>query len=206
MDVRPLGIEGAWEFTPKLWGDERGVFLEAFKADVFAESVGHALTVKQVNASSSAAGVLRGIHFAATPPGQGKYVTCTYGAILDVVVDIRVGSPTYGTWEGVLLDDVSRRAVYLSEGLGHAFLSLADGSTATYLCSEPFAPQSEYEIHPLDQTVGIEWPTFGRDGSLLSYELSAKDRAAPTLEEAAASGLLPTYEDVVAFRRSLEAK
>lgn len=203
MDVRPLGIEGAWEFTPKLWGDERGVFLEAYKASAFAEAVGHPLTVKQVNTSVSAAGVLRGIHFADTPPSQGKYVTCTYGAILDVIVDIRVGSPTFGNWEGVLLDDVDHRAVYLSEGLGHAFLSLAHGSAVTYLCSEPFAPAREHAVHPLDQTVNIEWSTLARDGSLLSYELSAKDRAAPTLDEAAASGLLPVYDDVVAFRRSL---
>ena len=203
MDVRPLAIEGAWEFTPKLWGDERGVFVEAFKSDVFAATVGHDFTVKQVNTSASAAGVLRGIHFADVPPSQGKYVACTHGAVLDVVVDIRVGSPTFGQWDSVLLDDRDRRAVYLSEGLGHAFISLADGSTVTYLCSAPYAPARERELHPLDPGVGIDWPRVARDGSPLSFELSAKDQAAPSLEEAAASGLLPNYDEVLTFRRTL---
>ncbi|MFO7243519.1 MAG: dTDP-4-dehydrorhamnose 3,5-epimerase family protein [Actinomycetes bacterium] len=203
MDVRPLSIEGAWEFTPRQFGDPRGVFLEAFKGEVFRETVGHALTVKQVNTSVSAAGVLRGIHFADVPPGQAKYVTCSYGAVLDVVVDIRVGSPTFGQWDTVLLDDVDRRAIYLSEGLGHGFLSLADGSTVTYLCSEPYSPAREHEVHPLDPGIGIDWPTVARDGSALAFALSAKDEAAPTLAEAAAAGLLPDYAEALAFRRSL---
>jgi dTDP-4-dehydrorhamnose 3,5-epimerase len=203
MDVRPLNIEGAWEFTPKQWGDERGVFLEAYKASVFAETVGHALNVKQVNTSVSAAGVLRGIHFADVPPSQSKYVTCTYGAILDVVVDIRLGSPTFGQWDAVVLDDVDRRAVYLSEGLGHAFLSLADGSTVTYLCSEPYAPSREREIHPFDPAIGIAWPTIARDGSALTFEVSSKDDAAPRLAEAETAGLLPTYDSALSMRASL---
>jgi dTDP-4-dehydrorhamnose 3,5-epimerase len=203
LDVRALGIEGAWEFTPKQWGDDRGVFLEAYKADVFTATVGHALTVKQVNTSVSAAGVLRGIHFADVGPSQAKYVTCSFGAILDVVVDIRVGSPTFGQWEGVVLDDVDRRALYLSEGLGHAFVSLADGSAVTYLCSEPYTPAREHEVHPLDPTIGIAFPTSARDGSPLTFELSAKDEGAPSLEAAAKSGLLPNYDEVLAFRRTL---
>lgn len=203
MDVRPLSIEGAWEITPKLFGDARGVFLEMFKSDVLREAIGSILQVKQVNTSVSAAGVLRGIHFADVPPGQSKYVSCTYGAVLDVVVDIRVGSPTFGNWDTVLLDDTDRRAVYLSEGLGHGFISLQDGSTVTYLCSEPYAPTREHEVHPLDPAIGIEWPTKGRDGADLVYELSAKDEAAPTLAEAAAAGLLPDYDGVLAFLSSL---
>jgi dTDP-4-dehydrorhamnose 3,5-epimerase len=203
MDVRPLSIEGAWEITPKLFGDARGVFLEMFKSDVLREVIGSILQVKQVNTSVSAAGVLRGIHFADVPPGQAKYVSCTYGAVLDVIVDIRVGSPTFGNWDTVLLDDTDRRAVYLSEGLGHGFISLQDGSTVTYLCSEPYAPTREHEVHPLDPAIGIEWPTKGRDGADLVYELSAKDEAAPTLAEAAAAGLLPDYDGVLAFRSSL---
>lgn len=203
MDVRPLSIEGAWEITPKLFGDARGVFLEMFKSDVLREVIGSTLQVKQVNTSVSAAGVLRGIHFADVPPGQAKYVSCTYGAVLDVIVDIRVGSPTFGNWDTVLLDDTDRRAVFLSEGLGHGFISLQDGSTVTYLCSEPYAPTREHEVHPLDPAIGIEWPTKGRDGADLVYELSAKDEAAPTLAEAAAAGLLPDYDGVLAFRSSL---
>jgi len=203
MKVRSLAIEGAWEFTPRQLGDARGLFMESFKGDVLRDTVGHSLKLAQVNTSISAAGVVRGIHFADVAPGQAKYVFCTSGAVLDVIVDIRVGSPTYGQWEGVLLDDIDRRAVYLSEGLGHGFVSLADGSAVTYLCSEPFTPAREHEVHPLDSDIGIEWPATGRDGALLEFEFSAKDSAAPTLAEAAAAGLLPNYDEVLAFRRTL---
>ncbi|MEP9391845.1 dTDP-4-dehydrorhamnose 3,5-epimerase [Gordonia sp. VNK1] len=203
MKVRPLSIDGAWEFTPVLHGDARGLFTEAFKADVLGETIGHRFDLAQVNLSVSAAGVLRGVHFADVPPGQAKYVTCPSGAILDVIVDIRVGSPTFGTYDTVLLDDVDRRTVYLSEGLGHAFLSLADGSTVTYLCSTGYNPGAEHGINPLDEELGIEWPTRGRDGSTLSYELSAKDTAAPGLSEAAGSGLLPRYDEVTEYLTGL---
>ena len=107
-------------------------------------AVGHRLDLQQANCSVSAAGVLRGIHFADVPPGQAKYVTCVKGAVLDVAIDVRVGSPTFGTWDAVLLDDVDRRAVYLSEGLGHAFLSLEDDSTVLYLCSTGYSPGREH--------------------------------------------------------------
>ncbi|MFE0751857.1 dTDP-4-dehydrorhamnose 3,5-epimerase family protein [Gordonia sp. NPDC058843] len=203
MKVRPLTIEGAWEFTPVQHGDARGLFAEAFKADVLAEVIGHRFDLAQVNLSVSAAGVLRGVHFADVPPGQAKYVTCPTGAILDVIVDIRVGSPTFGAYDTVLLDDVDRRAVYLSEGLGHAFCALADNSTVTYLCSTGYNPTGEHGINPLDPELGIEWPTEARDGSPLEYELSPKDTAAPGLAEARDSGLLPNHDDVANFVRSL---
>ena len=203
MDIRALTIEGAWEITPRQFGDDRGVFLEWFKDDRFADAVGHPLDLRQANLSVSAAGVVRGLHFAEIPPSQAKYVTCVRGAVLDVVVDIRVGSPTYGQWDAVLLDDVDRRAVYLSEGLGHGFMSLEDGSTVTYLCSAPYAPGREHGVHPLDPAIGIEWPTTARDGSPLTPLLSDKDAAAPTLAEAGAQGLLPAWEATQAFRTSL---
>lgn len=199
MEFRQLSVPGAWEITPKQFGDPRGVFLEWFKGAPFAEEAGHALALAQANLSVSAAGVLRGIHFADVPPGQAKYVTCARGAVLDVVVDIRVGSPTYGQWDSVLLDDVDRRAIYLSEGLGHAFLSLEDDSTVLYLCSAPYAPGREHGIHPLDPEIGIDWPTTARDGSPLQYELSEKDSVAPTLAEALESGLLPSADEVAEF-------
>ena len=196
MTYRELSVPGAWEITPVQHGDPRGVFLEWFQGRPFAGAVGHPLSLAQANLSVSAAGVLRGIHFADVPPGQAKYVTCARGAVLDVVVDIRVGSPTFGRWDSVLLDDVDRRAVYLSEGLGHAFVSLEDDSTVLYLCSTPYAPGREHGIHPLDPAIGIEWPTTARDGSELSVQLSAKDEATPTLAEAAGQGLLPTWAAV----------
>ena len=206
MEYRELSVPGAWEITPKQFGDPRGVFLEWFKGEKFEDEVGHPLDLRQANASVSAAGVLRGIHFADTPPGQAKYVTCAKGAVLDVVVDIRVGSPTFGQWDSVLLDDTDRRAIYLGEGLGHAFMSLEDDSTVMYLCSTGYSPGREHGIHPLDPEVGIEWPTTARDGSPLTPLLSAKDLEAPSLSEAVAQGLLPTADAVDAYIATLSAR
>jgi len=206
VQYRELSVPGAWEITPQQHGDPRGVFLEWFKSDKFEEALGHQLDLRQANLSVSSAGVLRGIHFADTPPGQAKYVTCPRGAVLDVVVDVRVGSPTFGQWDSVLLDDTDRRAIYLGEGLGHAFMSLEDDSTVMYLCSTGYSPGREHGIHPLDAEVAIEWPTSARDGSPLSPLLSEKDLAAPGLSEAAASGLLPTVEQVEEHLRRLRAR
>jgi dTDP-4-dehydrorhamnose 3,5-epimerase len=205
VQIRELAISGAFEMTPTIHGDSRGAFLEWFRADRFVEAVGHPFAIGQANASVSAAGTLRGIHFADVPPGQAKYVTCPVGAVLDVVVDIRVGSPTFGQWEGVLLDDEARRAVYLGEGLGHAFMALQDGSVVQYLCSTPYAPEREHGIHPLDPDIAIDWPLTGRDGAALEPLLSAKDVAAPGLAAAQAGGLLPAQDQVDQYVSSLRA-
>lgn len=199
MTYRELSVPGAWEITPLQHGDPRGVFLEYFQGGPFRAATGHRFDLQQANCSVSAAGVLRGIHFADVPPGQAKYVTCAKGAVLDVAVDLRVGSPTFGGWDAVLLDDVDRRAIFLSEGLGHAFLSLEDDSTVLYLCSTGYAPGREHGINPLDPAIGIDWPTAGRHGTSLRPVLSDKDRAAPTLAEAAAQGLLPSLASVEAY-------
>ncbi|WP_374968461.1 dTDP-4-dehydrorhamnose 3,5-epimerase family protein [Terrabacter sp. BE26] len=193
MDIRPLSIAGAWEITPRQFPDDRGVFLESFRGDHLAEVVGHRLDVVQTNVSVSSRGTVRGIHFADVPVGQAKYVTAVTGALIDYVVDLRVGSPTFGQWDSVLLDGVDRRAVYLSEGLGHAFCALEDGTTAHYLCSAAYNPAAEHGIHPLDPTVGLRLP----DG--VEPLLSPKDAAAPTLAEAEKSGLLPTYAACLDF-------
>ena len=205
MQLRELSVPGAWEITPRQFPDDRGVFLEWFKDEAFQEKVGHRLDLQQANCSVSAAGVLRGVHFADVPPGQAKYVTCARGAVLDVVVDIRVGSPTFGAWDSVLLDDVDRRAIYLPEGLGHAFLSLEDDSTVLYLCSTGYAPGREHGIHPLDPEIDIDWPTVGRDGTELTLRLSDKDAEAPTLARAEADGLLPTFVAVNAYVEQLRS-
>ncbi|QTE30249.1 dTDP-4-dehydrorhamnose 3,5-epimerase family protein [Pengzhenrongella sicca] len=205
MTFRKLSVPGAWEVTPKQHGDPRGVFLEVFQGDPLRAAIGHRFDLQQANCSVSAAGVLRGIHFADVPPGQAKYVTCAKGAVLDVVVDIRVGSPTFGQWDSVLLDDVDRRAIYLSEGLGHAFMSLEDDSTVLYLCSTGYSPGREHGIHPLDAEVAIAWPTTARDGSPMAPQLSAKDLAAPTLAEAVAQDLLPHYDAVQTYLGTLPA-
>lgn len=203
MQVRPLSIAGAWEFTPRQFADERGVFMESFRADLLAEVIGHDLDVQQTNTSVSAAGVVRGVHYADVPVGQAKYVSCTAGAVFDVVVDIRIGSPTFGTWDGVVLDDTDRRSVYVSEGLGHGFISLQDGSTVTYLCSSSYNPTAEHGVSPLDPAIGIEWPATARDGSPLTPLLSEKDSTAPSLAEAVDLGALPKYADVLDHLRSL---
>jgi len=205
VEFRELTVSGAWEITPLLQGDPRGLFLEWYKAPAFTDVVGHPLDLQQVNCSVSAAGVVRGSHFADVPPGQAKYVTCPSGAVLDVIVDLRVGSSTFGQWDSVLLDDVDRRAVYLSEGLGHAFVSLEDRSTVLYLCSAGYAPGREHGVHPLDPTIAIDWPTTDRHGAPLQLQFSAKDQVAPTLAEAAALGLLPYADRVHKYVRSLES-
>ena len=148
--MNPLGIEGAWVYTPQVHSDDRGSFAEAFRGAEFAADLGYRLDVAQVNCSVSRRGVIRGIHYADVPPGQAKYVTCVAGAILDVVVDLRTGSPSFGKWEAVQLDADTRRAVFLSEGLGHAFMALTDGATALYLCSTPYAPGREHGVDPRD--------------------------------------------------------
>lgn len=203
MLIEETKIPGAFSVTPQQHRDDRGVFLEWFRSDRFAEAAGHPFTIAQANCSVSAAGTVRGIHFAQLPPSQAKYVTCPSGAILDVVVDIRLGSPTYGQWDAVVLDDVDRKALYLGEGLGHAFMALADDTVVNYLCSAPYAPGREHGVHPLDPAIGIAWPTEGRDGRPLTPNLSPKDAQAPTLAEIAETGVLPTHDDVQAFLESL---
>jgi dTDP-4-dehydrorhamnose 3,5-epimerase len=188
MQVRPLGIADAYEITPRQFPDDRGVFLESFRGDVLAEHLGHRPQVVQTNVSVSSRGTVRGIHFADVPPSQAKYVTALSGSLVDFVVDIRVGSPTFGRWEAVLLDTRDRRAVYLPEGMGHAFAALEDDTTAMYLVTAPYNPGREHGLHPLDPQIGLELPE-GMQAPLLS----AKDAAAPSLAEAQEQGLLPSY-------------
>jgi dTDP-4-dehydrorhamnose 3,5-epimerase len=191
MDIRALSIGGAFEVTPRQFPDDRGVFLESFRGDRLAETIGHRLDIIQTNVSVSSRGTVRGVHYADVPPSQAKYVTALSGSFIDFVIDIRVGSPTFGQWDFVLLDTVDRRAVYLAEGLGHAICSLQDDSTVMYLCSTTYDPARERGINPLDPALGLTVP-----GDVTPV-LSAKDAAAPWLSEAAAQGLLPRYDECV---------
>lgn len=188
MAFRELAIPGAWELTPTQHSDSRGVFFEWFTEAEFTAFAGHRFDLRQANCSVSSAGVLRGLHFAQVPPGQAKYVTCASGAVFDVVVDIRVGSPTYGRWDAVLLDAQDRRTVYLAAGLAHGFLALQDNSTVMYLCSAGYDPQREHTICATDPEIGIDWP--GEHPLVLSE----RDAAAPSLAEVRAAGLLPAWE------------
>lgn len=197
--MQPLGIEGAWLFTPRIHGDARGSFLEWFRGAEFQSSVGHRLDVAQANCSVSRQGVIRGIHFADVPPGQAKYVTCAGGAITDVVVDLRVGSPTFGQWLAVPLTEHNHQALYIGEGLGHAFVAVSDQATVLYLCSAAYAPAREHGVHPLDPAIGIRWPAGAET------VLSDKDDSAPTLAQAQAGGLLPDYAECQAYLAELRS-
>jgi dTDP-4-dehydrorhamnose 3,5-epimerase len=193
VQATPYSISGVWRFDPVLRPDDRGVFLESFKESVFVETVGHSFDLAQMNISVSRAGTVRGVHFADVPPGQAKYVQCFSGKILDIVVDIRVGSPTFGQYEAIELDADSRSGLYISVGLGHAFCALSDSATVGYLCSEGYSPEREHGIHPLDPDLALPWPQGEHS------VLSPKDAAAPPLAEAIASGLLPQYRECVEF-------
>jgi dTDP-4-dehydrorhamnose 3,5-epimerase len=189
VQIRQLTIADAYEVTPVIRGDDRGIFLEWYRFDRLEETIGHPLDLRQANTSVSKRGVLRGIHFADIPRGQAKYITVGHGSILDFVVDIRVGSPTFGQWDSVLLDDKQHHALYLSEGLGHAFVALEEDTTVSYLVSDVYNPGAEHGINPLDPAVGLVFPDD--IGDLI---VSDKDRDAPTLEQLASSGALPTIE------------
>ena len=200
MQIRELDVPDSYVLDLTPHGDSRGRFTEWYRADVLAEATGFGLILAQANHSVSARGVLRGVHFALVPPGQAKYVYCPSGKILDVIVDIRLDSPTFGTVDAVELDSENPKAVYLSEGLGHAFVSLADNTSVTYLVSSGYSPGREFGINPMDPDLALPWPTD------VEFELSAKDTAAPTLAEAREQGLLPTMEQCTARYEELRAQ
>ncbi len=187
MQVEQLAVPDAFLLTPAVHADGRGTFREQYRADALREVLGHVPQVAQVNASTSRRGVLRGLHFADVGPGQAKYVWCARGAVLDVAVDLRTGSPAYGRSAAVRLDDETGCAVYLAEGLGHAFLALTDEAVVHYLCSTPYDPGAEHTVDPRDPALALPWP---RD---VPPVLSERDAAAPPLAQAEQAGLLPTY-------------
>ena len=198
MKIRELSIPDSFEITPVQRPDDRGVFLEWYRFDLLGEAVGHPLTLRQANTSVSHRGVVRGIHFADLPPGQAKYVTVAHGAIIDYIIDLRVGSPTFGEWDSVVLDTVDRKAVYLAEGLGHAFVALSDDATINYLVSDVYRPDREHGLNPLDTQIGLRFPD--EIGELL---LSRRDLEAPSLAQALEGGLLPTIAAAREFYTTL---
>lgn len=197
MKVRELSVPDAYEISTDVFPDDRGLFVNPFRGDVLAEAIGRPLRVTQTNHSASKRGVVRGVHFALLPPGQAKYVYVPRGAALDIVVDIRLGSPTYGEHDAVRLDDRDFRAVYLSEGIGHCVVALEDDTVLSYLCSTGYDPGREKGITPVDPGLGLPIPAE------VTPLLSPKDTAAPTLAEAAELGLLPTWDECRAFYATL---
>jgi dTDP-4-dehydrorhamnose 3,5-epimerase len=189
VKVEPLSIEGAWECIPQVHADTRGSFLEWFRGDALQAATRRRFDVVQANHSVSRRGVVRGIHFADVPPGQAKYVYCAAGAALDVVVDLRIGSPTFGQSTSVVIDDVERRGVFVSEGLGHGFLSLRDDTAVCYLINSVYQPAVERAINPFDAELALPWHEHVDEPMA-----SDRDLAAPTLQQVLADGQLPTYQ------------
>jgi dTDP-4-dehydrorhamnose 3,5-epimerase len=198
VEFRELGVRHSYEVTPKLFADDRGLFTEWFRADHLEKHTGRSFATVQANLSRSRRGVVRGIHFASIPPSQAKFVTCVSGAVLDYVVDIRLGSPTFGMWDSVLLDDVDRRGIFIPEGLGHAFVALTDDAVVSYLVTAPFNAEREHGIDPTDASIGLAFPD-----DLGELKLSPKDTDAPSLAEAKELGLLPSYNAAVAYYSQL---
>ncbi|MFI0742311.1 dTDP-4-dehydrorhamnose 3,5-epimerase family protein [Streptomyces sp. NPDC021100] len=191
MDVRELRIAGAFHCVPDNFPDERGHLASPFQEEPFVKATGHGLfPIRQTNHSRSRRGVVRGVHYTTTPPGGAKYVHCSQGRALDIVVDIRVGSPTFGVWESVVLTAEHPSAVYLPVGLGHAFVALED-TVMTYLLSVPYTAAHEQAVSVHDPALNLPVPTE-------DAILSERDRVALTLDESAERGMLPDY------RKSLE--
>lgn len=186
MTVEHLDIPGAWVYTPKVFADDRGHFFEWFQDSTFRDAAGHDLVLAQANCSQSSKGTLRGIHFADVPPGQRKYVTCFTGEVMDVLVDLRKGSPTFGKWRSEILSAKNHKVISIPNGVGHAFMALEDNSTVVYLCDQRYNPSVEHEINPLDSEINIMWPQG------ITPRLSPKDAEAPGFIEM--KNFLPEYE------------
>ncbi|ASR34893.1 dTDP-4-dehydrorhamnose 3,5-epimerase [Prauserella marina] len=189
MQVRELAVEGAFEFTPQVFPDERGLFVSPFQQSAFSDTTGHAsIPVAQTNHSRSRGGVIRGVHYTLTPPGTAKYVYCARGRAVDIVVDIRVGSPTFGQVDSVLLDQQHFRSMYFPVGVGHAFVALEDETVMSYLLTSPYVPEYELAISALDPALDLPIPAD------IEPIQSERDSAAQTLDEAMRAGTLPDYE------------
>jgi dTDP-4-dehydrorhamnose 3,5-epimerase len=196
MKAHPLKISGSWKIEFQKFDDNRGFFYESFKEEDFKNQIGRNLNIMQTNTSSSSRGSVRGIHYALVPPSQAKLVQCQRGSIKDYVIDIRVGSPTFGQYEEIELNENSASAVFIEEGLAHSFLSLENQTVVTYFVTEKYNPEREKGINPFDKTLNVKWPD-------IELILSEKDKQAISLEEAENQGLLPTFDECKKFIKSL---
>jgi dTDP-4-dehydrorhamnose 3,5-epimerase len=196
MKAHPLKISGSWKIDFQKFEDNRGFFYESFKAEEFPKLIGRNFDIKQTNTSSSSKGSVRGIHYALVPPSQAKLVQCQRGSIKDYVIDIRIGSPTFGQFEAIDLDEKAASAIFIEEGLAHAFVALENNTIVTYYVSEKYNPEREKGINPFDKTLNILWPE-------IDLILSEKDKAAISLEQAKDQGILTTYGECKKFTKSL---
>jgi dTDP-4-dehydrorhamnose 3,5-epimerase len=188
MKIQALGIHGCFVIEHDVFPDERGLFREWFKASALKE-LGINFEIAQANFSVSNQGVIRGLHYSLAPEGQSKLVTCVQGRILDHLVDIRVGSPTYLEKVSVGLDSNSGISLFIATGVAHGFSVPKETSAISYLTSSEFSSYYEKGINPLDKTLNIDWSLPGSTKSVMSKaDLDAKD-----YEFALLNNLLPTY-------------
>jgi len=183
MKVTPTAIEGLLIFEPKVFGDERGFFLESYNQKAFDDALGQEVCFVQDNHSRSSKGVLRGLHYQLPPHAQGKLVRVTQGSVFDVAVDMRRGSPSFGRWVGVELSGENHRQLWLPLGMAHGFLVTSDSADFLYKTTQYYAPEAERCVRWDDPAIGINWPALDRPPLL-----SGKDTAAPQLAEA------PTFD------------
>lgn len=174
MQINPLDFEGVFEIRTEIFSDNRGFFFEGFQRDALRESTGFDFEVAQMNVSKSNLGTVRGIHYAQIPPGQAKYVRCVSGRVWDVIVDLRLGSPSFGSWVSIELSAEKQNAVLIPNGFGHGFQALTEDALVVYLCSTKFNPAVEHAINPVDEEIGIAWP-------IPISHVADKDKAAPSL-------------------------
>jgi dTDP-4-dehydrorhamnose 3,5-epimerase len=186
MQVTTTALPGVLVLEPKVFGDERGFFLESFNQRVFDAAVGQHVEFVQDNHSRSQRGVLRGLHYQLPPNAQGKLVRVVQGRAFDVAVDIRRGSPTCGRWVGVELDAQSHRQMWIPPGFAHGFLALEDDTHFLYKTTDFYARECERAIAWNDPAIGIEWPLAG-----LTPLLADKDARAPALAQADLFPALP---------------
>ncbi|MFJ2226286.1 dTDP-4-dehydrorhamnose 3,5-epimerase family protein [Streptomyces halstedii] len=198
MQSRQLAVDGAFEFQPKVFTDERGLFVSPFQETAARQALGRPLfPVAQTNHSLSRRGTIRGAHYTLTPPGIAKYVYCARGRALDIVIDVRLGSPTYGRSETVLLDQEDFRAVFFPVGVAHAFVALEDRTVMSYMLSGEYVPENELALSVFDPVLELSLP------SDFEPVMSERDLAAPTLETAEKSGTLPEYRRCLELERAL---
>lgn len=192
MDIQEMAVADAYRIRPRIHHDQRGAFFESFRDDEFTRRTGHVFRPVQTNFSVNRRNVLRGMHGVVMPPGQAKYVTCVRGAVLDIVLDVRMGSPTFGLFDRSLLDQATGLAVYLPDGMAHGFVSLADDSCVSYVFDTPYIAGTPFEVNPFDPDLALPWDLH--DAPIVAD----KDLKAPSLREAAETGLLPSYEKCLA--------
>ena len=197
MGAKELKIKGSWEISLEHFIDKRGSFFESFRLNSLENIIGRKFDIKQSNTSISRAGSILGIHFAQVPPSQAKYIQCQKGSILDFVIDVRVGSPTFRQHVGIELNSKTPKAIFIEEGLAHAFIALEDYTIVTYFVNQYFNPTNEKAINPLDPEISINWGN-------LKYLISEKDKNAKTLSEMQELGHLPIYKDCLKLIESLK--